>query len=126
MAKILVVDDEEHVRDVVRQMLEQAGHEVREAADGEQALALYRSWPPDAVLTDILMPNKGGLVLIKELRERDPRLPIVATSGGGRTGKLNFLSTARTFKGVVTLKKPFSRRELLDAVNQALAGGPPS
>ncbi|GAB4258059.1 response regulator [Deferrisoma sp.] len=126
MAKILVVDDEEHVRDVVRQMLEQAGHEVRDAADGEEALELYRAWSPDLVLTDILMPNKGGLVLIKELRERDPRLPIVATSGGGRTGKLNFLSTARTFKGVVTLKKPFSRRELLAAVNEALAGDPSS
>ncbi|RMG84102.1 MAG: response regulator [Candidatus Dadabacteria bacterium] len=124
MAKILVVDDEEHVRDVVRQMLEQAGHEVREAADGVEALDQVGAWQPDLVLTDILMPNKGGLVLIKELRERDPRLPIVATSGGGRTGKLNFLSTARTFKGVVTLKKPFSRRELLAAVGEALGAAP--
>ncbi|NOY44471.1 MAG: response regulator [Deltaproteobacteria bacterium] len=121
MAKILVVEDEEHVRDVVRQMLEQAGHEVEVAADGDQAMGVWERWRPDLVFTDILMPNKGGLVLIKDLRERAPRLPIVATSGGGRTGKLNFLSTARTFRGVVTLKKPFSRRELLDAVHQALA-----
>ena len=121
MARILVVEDEEHVRDVVRQMLEQAGHEVRVAADGDQALGVWERWQPDLVFTDILMPNKGGLVLIKDLRERAPRLPIVATSGGGRTGKLNFLSTARTFRGVVTLKKPFSRQELLDAVHQALA-----
>ncbi|WP_025324405.1 response regulator [Deferrisoma camini] len=121
MAKILVVEDEEHVRDVVRQMLEQAGHEVEVAADGDQAMGVWERWKPDLVFTDILMPNKGGLVLIKDLRERAPRLPIVATSGGGRTGKLNFLSTARTFRGVVTLKKPFSRRELLDAVHQALA-----
>ncbi len=121
MARILVVEDEEHVRDVVRQMLEQAGHEVEVAADGDQAMGVWERWKPDLVFTDILMPNKGGLVLIKDLRERAPRLPIVATSGGGRTGKLNFLSTARTFRGVVTLKKPFSRRELLDAVHQALA-----
>ncbi len=124
MAKILVVEDEEHVRDVLRQMLEQAGHRVRTATDGEEAVRVWRLWRPDLTVTDILMPNKGGLVLIKEIREISPTAPILAISGGGRTGKLNFLSTARTFPGVVTLRKPFSRKEFLSAVEQALSGNP--
>ena len=123
MAKILVVDDEAPVRDVMRQMLEHAGHQVKEAADGDEALSLWRLWRPDLTVTDILMPNKGGLVLIKEIREVSPRARIIATSGGGRTGRLNFLSTARTFPGVRTIKKPFTRKDLLGLVADVLADG---
>ena len=123
MAKILVVDDEAPVRDVMRQMLEHAGHEVKEAAEGEEALRLWRLWRPDLTVTDILMPNKGGLVLIKEIREVSPKARIIATSGGGRTGRLNFLSTARTFPGVRTIKKPFTRMDLLRLVDEVLADG---
>lgn len=126
MARILVIDDEEPVRAMLREMLQRAGHEVTEAADGDAGLSAFRSQPPDLVITDILMPAKGGLVTIKEIRSLDPAARIIAISGGGKTGKLSFLSTARTFPGVKTLRKPFRRAELLGLVEEVLAGPVPT
>lgn len=125
LARILVIDDEESVRTMIREMLSRVGHTVEEAADGEVGLQSFRRQPADLVITDILMPNKGGLVAIKELRESRPTARIIAISGGGRTGRMSFLSTARTFPGVLTLKKPFRRSELLSLVEQALAAPDP-
>ena len=125
MAHILVIEDEESVRTMIREMLSRAGHAVEEAADGEAGLEAFRRQPPDLVITDILMPNKGGLVAIKEIRQSRPTARIVAISGGGRTGRMNFLSTARTFPGVLTLQKPFRRSKLLKLIDQALAAPSP-
>lgn len=116
MARILIIDDEEPVRVMLRQMLEREGHEVVEAACGDEGLALYRAQPTELVITDILMPRTGGLVAISELRKEFPSARIIAISGGGRDGRLNFLATAKTFPGVLTLRKPFQRAELLQAV----------
>lgn len=122
MARVLVVEDEEQVRDMIRQTLERAGHEVFEAADGEEGLAVFDTATIDLVVTDILMPKKGGLATILELRQKNPEIKIIAMSGGGRSGKLNFLSTAKTFPGVRTFRKPFRKTEFLAAVDELLAG----
>lgn len=120
MAKVLVIEDEEQVRDMIRQTLERAGHEVFEAGDGEAGIEIFDHQKIDLVVTDILMPKKGGLVTILELRQKSPNLKIIAMSGGGRSGKLNFLSTAKTFPGVVTFRKPFRKTEFLTAVEELL------
>jgi len=120
MARILIIDDEEDVRATVRQMLEVAGHEVDEAAGGEDGIRRFSLHPFDLVITDILMPGKGGLTTIRDLRERFPQARVLAISGGGKDKKLNFLSTARTYPGVQTLEKPFSRAGLMTAVNELL------
>jgi DNA-binding NtrC family response regulator len=122
MARILVIDDETTIRELLRMMLEDAGHIVEAASDGDEGLRKFIACPADLVITDILMPNKGGLITIRELRERFPQSKIVAISGGGKHGKLNFLSTAKTFAGVRTLSKPFRYAELMETVNEALAG----
>lgn len=121
MAKILVIEDEEQVRDMIRQTLERAGHEVFEAGDGEEGIGIFDHQKIDLVVTDILMPKKGGLVTILELRQKSPDLKIIAMSGGGRSGKLNFLSTAKTFPGVKTFRKPFRKTEFLTAVDELLS-----
>lgn len=121
MAKILIADDEAPVREVLRDLLTDAGYEVEEAVDGEEALRRFRATTPDLVITDILMPKAGGLNLLRELRELAPSLPVIAISGGGKDGKLNFLSTAAMFPGVRTLKKPFHMTELLRLVDDGLA-----
>ena len=122
MARILVVEDEAVIREVLRDILESMGHEVVDATDGEEGLRNHRSAPADLVITDILMPRKGGLNLIREIRNRDPGCRIIAMSGGGKDGKLNFLRTAETFEGVRTLSKPFRHRDVVALVDQVLAG----
>ncbi|MBE0617583.1 MAG: response regulator [Proteobacteria bacterium] len=124
MARILIIDDEEDVRSTLRQMLEVAGHQVDEAAEGEEGVRRFSLRPHDLVITDILMPVKGGLTTIREIRERYPQAKILAISGGGKDKKLSFLSTARTFPGVRTLGKPFSRADLLTTVQELLASEP--
>ena len=121
MAHILVVDDEEYMREMLEDMLVEAGHSVETANDGAEGLRRFQTGCPDLVITDLLMPSKGGLNLIKEVRATHPAQPMVAISGGGKDGKLNFLSTARTFPGVKTLKKPFGHEDLLAVVKDALA-----
>ena len=121
MAHILIVDDEEYMREMLQDMLEEAGHTAETACDGVEGLNRFRTRRPALVITDLLMPSKGGLNLIKEVRATNPDQPMVAISGGGKDGKLNFLSTARTFPGVKTLKKPFGHEDLLAVVKDALA-----
>ena len=120
MARILVVDDEEDMRSMLTQMLERVGHTVATANNGEEAIEAFAAQPPDLLLIDILMPKKGGLVAISEIRKKNPEAPILAMSGGGRDGKLNFLSTAQTFPGVRTVRKPFRRQQLLALVGEML------
>ena len=76
MAQILVVDDDAHIRDVVRFALEKAGHQVREAADGRAALADFAVSPADLIVLDILMPEVDGLEVLyglQKLRVEHPR-----------------------------------------------------
>jgi DNA-binding NtrC family response regulator len=120
MAHILVVDDEEYMRDLLSDILEEAGHRVETAVDGAAADAVIVHEEPDLIITDILMPNKGGLKLIGELRARGSTVPVIAISGGGKDGKLRFLSTAATFPNVKGLDKPFGHQELIDAVERSL------
>ena len=120
MAKILIIDDEEQVRLYLRSILEPEGHEVVEAPDGKVGLQLYREEPVDLIITDVFMPEKEGLETIRELRSEYPEVKIIAISGGGRTGNLDFLPLAKTFGALRTLAKPFDRQEMLDAVQEVL------
>src|SRR5437868_10799700 len=80
MARVLVVDDEEAVRDMLRRMLEARGHEVALAFDGPTALAAYLGQRPDVVLLDLLMPEEDGLAVLAELRRVDPSARIAVLS----------------------------------------------
>ncbi len=120
MERILVVDDEVEVRGMLSQVLRRAGYEVVEAADGNEGVARFRETRPDLTVTDILMPARGGLSLIVEIRKIDPSAPVLAISGGGKSGNLNFLSTAQALGRVETLRKPFRRAQLLGCVDRLL------
>ena len=120
MASVLVVDDEQLVRETLRQFLEHAGHEVFEAANGTQALAAIKTRPYDLVITDILMPEKEGIETIMDLREQMPDLVIIAISGGDRAGAIDVLGIAKKLGANDVLVKPFRREEVLNAVEKAL------
>src|SRR5260370_8977292 len=107
MARILVIDDDNQLRCLLRLALEMAGHQVIEAVDGEQGLKAYQKHLPDLVLCDLLMDNKEGLETIRELRRRFAEEKIIAMSGGLYGGRGNFLSLAKTFASPKVLTKPF-------------------
>ena len=120
MARILVIDDDNQLRSLLRLALEMAGHQVIEAVDGEQGLKAYQKHLPDLVLCDLLMDNKEGLETIRELRRRFAEEKIIAMSGGLYGGKVNFLSLAKTFGAAKVLTKPFDIKTLSAAIDEIL------
>lgn len=119
MAKILVVDDEFPIRDIIRQTLEFENHVVREASNGLEALASQKADPAEIMLIDIIMPEKEGIETIMEIRQSDPDLKIIAMSGAGLDSP--YLVMAQHLGANITLDKPFSTDEVLAAVNAVLA-----
>ena len=116
MARILVFEDDQEMREVVRAILEEAGHEVEEAPDGYTGLQLYREDPSEIVITDIRMPEKTGNETILELRAEFPNVKIIAMSGGGAVGAELYMKVARKLGADQALTKPFAPDELLSAV----------
>jgi CheY-like chemotaxis protein len=121
MSRILIIDDEDYIRAMVQQMLDRAGYTTAVASDGREALVLQRAQPADAILTDLMMPGQEGLETIMEIRRLYPATKIIAMSGGGHGGVLDFLPIATQLGAARTLAKPFSREQLLAAVREALA-----
>ncbi|MBI5834415.1 MAG: response regulator [Armatimonadetes bacterium] len=120
MAHILVIDDDPHLRTMLRRTLEHAGHVVVEAEDGDAGLSMAEAEPPDLVMTDIFMPRMEGLETIMGLRRRHRDVPVIAMSGGGARGALEHLATADKLGAAFTLSKPFTREEVLAAVDLVL------
>lgn len=120
MKRILIIDDEESALDLLRRILEQEGHEVAAARNGQEGVEIFRRQQFDLVVTDMVMPVKDGLKTILELRRVDPAIPLIAISGGGAIAKERYLNVAGYIEGVCTLPKPFSRVELLSAIDKLL------
>jgi two-component system, chemotaxis family, chemotaxis protein CheY len=117
MPSVLVVDDQDQVRQLIRETLEQAGYEVEEACDGKEGLERYRVRSTDLVIMDILMPDQDGLETIMTLRQEFPDIRIIAMTGGSDTvGIPNFLDVAKMLGARRTLQKPFELKVLLEAV----------
>ena len=119
-AKILVIEDDEAMRRLNGRILTDGGCEVVEAADGRVGMRLFQEAAPCLVITDIVMPNRDGIEIIREIRESGSKVGIIAISGAGvRRGEL-FLSAARQFGADVILQKPFRPEALRAAVEVLL------
>ncbi len=123
MAHILVIDDDEDLRDLLSQYLMLENHEVTTASDGLAGIQLVKSEKFDLIITDIIMPNKDGIEFILDLLD-DPDVentPIIAMSGGKRKISSEFnLVSASTLGVKAILKKPFTSHELYKSVKSAL------
>ena len=121
MPSILIVDDEDQFRRLIRKILEQAGYQVAEARDGKEAVQQYRLAPADVVVMDVLMPEQDGLETTSTLRREFPNVKIIAITGSSETiGVLSFLDVARMLGAHRTLQKPFEMQTLLDTVQAEL------
>jgi len=120
MARIIVIDDQEPIRRVVRRALEKEGHEVLEASDGEIGEQLLERSPADVVITDIFMPGQDGIVTLRQIRKRFPAVKVIVISGGDSSGMLDLRQDAELLGAVKSLQKPFSAREIMDDVRDVL------
>jgi CheY-like chemotaxis protein len=130
MANILVVDDEVEVGTAIRRVLERAGHIVSVANNATAGLNVVVQQAPDVVITDIIMPKVHGVELIKILRERFPRIRVIAISGGGSFGPQGYkpdaisthayLAAAREAGAAEILTKPFDLTDLIGAIRRLL------
>ena len=120
MARVLVIDDDEEIRTLVKHMLVGEGHEVEEAVDGAEGLRLFRKRPPDLVLTDINMPGLDGHDVIEAIRVLHADVPIIAVSGGGAIPKDELLLQASNLGANEVIMKPFEFQQLVGAVKRAL------
>ena len=116
MARIIVIEDEPAIRRLVVRILGRAGHEVREAGNGRDGVALHRTDPADLVITDLFMPEQDGIETIQQIREFAPGTPIIAMSGGGSRGNTDSLADAELLGAEAVLPKPFSPEDLERAV----------
>jgi len=123
MAKILVVDDEALIRDVVSRRLTQWGHEVVTASGAEAALAEMEKAPAQIVFSDVIMPLHDGLWLAQKLRERWPDAIIVAVSGAL---EVQTVVKMRQYGAIDYVTKPIGREMLHQALERALARLPAS
>jgi len=119
MATILVIDDEEPIRALLRIALEGAGHEVLEASNGGLGLALYRARSADLIITDIVMPEMDGLEMMLELTRNFFNVKVIAISGG-LEGEVP-LHVAKLLGVRQTFQKPLDMETLLSAVRYELA-----
>jgi DNA-binding NtrC family response regulator len=120
MAKILLVEDDELVRDMLTQILQRASHEVICAANGEEATECLKTTSPDIMVTDIIMPKKSGITLISEVKNRHPNLDIIAISGGGRIDPTGYLDLSESLGASVSFEKPIDNNALLMAIDLLL------
>lgn len=121
MATVLVIDDEPAQRELMRLLLEEAGHTVIDVADGEAGLEKLRESVPDVVVLDIFMPERDGLSLLRLMRKEFAGLPAVVISGyKPGPGQPDYLSIARSLGAVASIERPQLVPELLEAVNRAL------
>ena len=121
--RILVVDDDAEVREIVRAMLNSIGYVVVAVDGANAAISLIEGDLPDAILTDIHMADGDGFELINAVRNRGLRIPIVAMSGGSWTlSGTDHLELARKLGAAAIVDKPFRSSHLAEAIDRVIAG----
>jgi CheY-like chemotaxis protein len=120
--RVLVIDDNSDIREMVRTVLAHAGYEVTSASDGAKGLQEQRREPSHLVITDIFMPQQDGIETIGLLKKEFPQTLIIAMSGGARLiarpSSVDYLETAHKFGAARVLRKPFDIDELLKVVSE--------
>ena len=130
MPSVLIIDDEEEVSHALERVLQRAGLKVTVTLGSAEGLAAFEREPADLVITDIIMPKVHGIAVIKAIRAKRPETRIIAISGGGNFGPLEYQPEAITtsaYLAVATqagadavLTKPFDKADLIATVERLL------
>ncbi len=120
MKKILIVDDDDLIRDLIYEILEPQGYQILLAENGNRALEILDKEEIDLIVTDIIMPDKEGIETILDIKKRLPHAKIIAMSGGGQLEANSYLSMAKRLGVNATLTKPFTPVKLLSMVQEIL------
>jgi DNA-binding NtrC family response regulator len=120
MAKILIIDDDLMVRDMLLQMMEMEGIDTISAENGKIALNILQNTSVDLIITDIVMPEKDGIETIVAIKKLMPQIPIIAMSGGGKISPEVYLEMAQLLGARYSFTKPIDRKHLVIAVQNCL------
>ena len=123
MAKILVIDDEQGIRDLLDTLLRRKGYDVVLADNGQKGLELFRRERPDVLVLDLKMPGMGGLTVLQEIRSFNPKQPVVILTGAG-TAEAE--QQVRALGVTEYVEKEFSLHLLGDALHRLLGNPTPS
>ena len=117
MAKILVIDDEQGIRDLLDTLLHRKGYDVVLAASGQKGLELFHREQPDVIVLDLKMPGMDGLTVLQQIRSLDPKKPVIVLTG---TGTAEAEQKVRALGATEYIEKEFSLHRLGDALKRLL------
>ncbi len=120
MPSVILLDDDDILRNALAEILELDGHTVTEGNNGLAAFNLQKSNPHDLMITDLFMPRVNGMEAIMNARYEFPDMRIIAMSGGSKYLTHDFLQHTTTFGASAFLRKPFGKKEFLNTVNIVL------
>lgn len=126
MAGILIVEDDNGLREMLKLSLTRRKYTIFEARDGKEAITHFKPAITDMVITDLIMPEEDGLKVIMNLRAVKPSIKIIAISGGGKAGPGNYLSMAKALGANAIFSKPFSMKDLYMKIDELLTDEQPT
>lgn len=116
--KILIVDDDQDIRDLLRLFLEREGHTVLDADNGRGGIELQRKKSCELLICDLIMPVQEGIETITQFKDEFPAVGVIAISGGGKIGAESYLTVAKQLGAWKVFMKPIDRERLVRAVNE--------
>jgi len=120
MKKILIIDDEQAILQMVKRLVEKAGHTAELASNGEEGMMMIEEHSFDLVITDIIMPKKEGIEIITAIRKNYPKIKVIAMSGGGKFTPEGYLKSAKILGANRVFTKPFNHREMMKAIDELI------
>lgn len=120
MPGVLIVEDDNELREMLKMMLLRRNFTVLEAENGKAAITHFKPLLTDIVVTDLIMPEEDGLKVLIKLRELKPSIKIIAISGGGKVGPGSYLNLAKALGADAIYSKPFSLNDLVAKIEQLL------
>jgi CheY-like chemotaxis protein len=120
MPGILIVEDNQELREILKESLNRKRFTIQEAENGKDAIIHFKPGVTDLVITDLIMPEEDGLKVIMKLREIKPSIKVIAISGGGKAGPASYLNLAKALGADAIYSKPFSVNEMIEKIEELL------